>query len=198
LDSLKTHFAASGTRQVWYKVIGTGIGIRASTCGVGTTFDTRISIYRGASCDELECVMSDDNGCGFQSSAYWFSREGETYYILVTGNLFSSFGDFVLRVEDYRPNTINDFCANAISASTTTVNLGSTKNATFDGVETCVVSNTAPGMSFMILAYWWRFTLACFFNTWDFCLSFRVSSQAFGTRYVKVAPLIFALVSVTF
>lgn len=119
--------------------------MRASTCGKETNFDTRISIYRGEDCQQLECVISDLNGCGFQSSAYWFSEEGETYHILVTGNLFSSFGDFVLRIEDYRPNTINDFCSNAITASTSTVNLGSTKNATFDGVETCVVSNTAPG-----------------------------------------------------
>lgn len=132
--------------------------MRASTCGQETTFDTRISIYRGEDCQELECVISDDNGCGFQSSAYWFSNKGETYYILVTGNLFSSFGDFALRIEDYRPNTINDFCANAISASTTTVNLGSTKNATFDGVETCVVSNTAPGKFELV-----RYALNCAF-----------------------------------
>ena len=131
--------------KVWYKVIGTGSGMRASTCGEETTFDTRISIYRGEDCNQLQCVVSDLNGCGFQSSAYWFSQEGETYHILVTGNLFSSFGDFKLTIEDYRPTTINDFCANAITASTTTVNLGSTKSATFDGVETCVVSNTAPG-----------------------------------------------------
>lgn len=135
---------------VWYKVFGTGGGMRAHTCGGETTYDTRISIYQGSDCQELSCVVSDDNGCGFQSSAYWFSKEGETYYILVTGNLFSSFGDFVLRVEDYQPNTINDFCANAISASTTTVNLGSTRSATFDGVETCVVSNTSPGIWYKV------------------------------------------------
>jgi hypothetical protein len=70
----------------------------------------------------------------------------ETYYILVHGNLFSSFGDFTLTIESYSPNTINDFCANALPALTTTMNLGSTKNATFDGVETCVVPNTAPGI----------------------------------------------------
>ena len=131
--------------QVWYKVLGTGKGLRASTCGEETTFDTRISIYRGEDCEQLKCVMSDDNGCGFQSSAHWFSKEGETYYILVTGNLRTSFGDFVFRVEDDISSTINDFCANAIQARTSMLNLGSTRGATFDGVQTCVVENTAPG-----------------------------------------------------
>ena len=124
--------------------------MRASTCGSETDFDTRIAIYRGEDCQQLKCVMSDDNGCGFQSSAYWYSKDSETYYILVTGNLFSSFGDFVLHIDEYKPNTINDLCVDAISASTTTVNLGSTKNATFDGVVTCVVPNTAPGIWYKV------------------------------------------------
>ena len=135
---------------VWYKVVGTGSGMRASTCGPETSFDTRISIYKGENCEALKCIIADDNGCGFQSSAYWFANQGETYYILVTGNLFSNFGDFVLRIEEYKTNTINDFCSNAISASTSTINLGSTKNATFDGVETCVVPNTAPGIWYKV------------------------------------------------
>ncbi|CAB9515603.1 CHU large protein [Seminavis robusta] len=146
----RTGVSSNQSPGVWYKVVGTGAGMRASTCGPETTFDTRLSIYIGEDCQQLKCLLSDDNGCGFQSSAYWHANEGETYYILVTGNLFSSFGDFLLRIEDYRTNTINDFCANAIAASTTTVNLGSTKNATFDGVETCVVTNTAPGIWYTV------------------------------------------------
>jgi len=147
------HVVAKSKNQapgVWYKIVGTNSGMRASTCGSETTFDTRISIYKGESCDELQCIVSDDNGCGFQSSAYWYASEGETYYILVTGNLFINFGDFVLRTEEYRTNTINDFCYNAIPASTTSVNIGSTKNATFDGVKTCVVDQTAPGIWYKV------------------------------------------------
>ena len=136
---------------VWYKVVGANSGMRASTCGSETTFDTRITIYKGESCEDLKCIIADSNGCGFQSSAYWYANQDETYYILVTGNLFSNFGDFVLSIEEYSGNTINDFCVNAISASTTTVNLGSTKSATFDGVETCVVPNTAPGIWYKVV-----------------------------------------------
>lgn len=135
---------------MWYKVIGDGGGLRASTCGPGTDFDTRLSIYTGDNCQRLRCLISDDNGCGFQSSVYWSSKNLETYYILVHGNLFSSFGDFTLSIERYSPNTINDFCVNALPASTTTLNLGSTKNATYDGMETCVVPNTAPGIWYYV------------------------------------------------
>ena len=136
---------------VWYKVVGTNSGMRASTCGPEATFNTRISIFKGESCEELKCIIADDNGCGFQSAGYWYANQNETYYILVTGNLFSNFGGFVLSIEEYSANTINDFCVNAIAASTTTVNLGSTKSATFDGVATCVVPNTAPGIWYKVV-----------------------------------------------
>lgn len=136
---------------------GTGGGLQASTCGPETTFDTRITVYKGTDCGNLKCLVTDDNGCGFQSSVFWHSNLGETYYILVHGNLFSTFGDFVLRIREYRPHTINDFCVNALWATVQktendydVLTIGSTKNATFDGVDTCVVENQSPGVWYRV------------------------------------------------
>ena len=68
---------------VWYQVAGRGAVITASTCG-DTYFDTKISIFSGTNCLNLECVADNDNGdCGVQSEVSWSAATGVTYYILV-------------------------------------------------------------------------------------------------------------------
>lgn len=78
---------------VWYKVVGTGGFINASTCSAGTDYDTKLSVYTG-SCTGLVCVTGndDDPNCttgpgvaGFKSKVTWCAAQGQTYWILVHG-----------------------------------------------------------------------------------------------------------------
>jgi hypothetical protein len=63
---------ASVSPGVWFKVVGDGMNIEASTCG-GASFDTHISFYTGR-CGSLECVVGNDDFCGSQSSVLWLSE----------------------------------------------------------------------------------------------------------------------------
>ena len=91
---------------VWFRRNGNGARFRAHTCNVlGTTFDTKISVYRG-SCNNLECVRANDDapiaadcGTSTHSSVTWDSVPGVTYYILVHGFLGAA-GEFVLGLEE--------------------------------------------------------------------------------------------------
>ena len=75
---------ATGTlgQTRWFRILGTGGVIRASTC-VDTVIDTHISIIRGTSCDSLECVTGNDDGCNQQSSISWNSIDDVPYFIVV-------------------------------------------------------------------------------------------------------------------
>jgi hypothetical protein len=75
----------NGYPSLWYVVIGTGARMFATTCDPATGWDTRLVIYKG-NCDDMACVGSNDNGCGYtRSSLSWDSVEGATYHIQVTG-----------------------------------------------------------------------------------------------------------------
>ena len=92
---------ASNAPGVWYKMTGNGADISAQTCGAGSRYDTRLSVYSGA-CGALRCVTSNDDACSNAatcclSQANWTSAEGVDYYILVHGYSASS-GLFELRV----------------------------------------------------------------------------------------------------
>ena len=73
------------------------------------------------------------------------------YYVLVHGASQFTFGSFTLSINSYNPHTLNDFCTSALWApvqeneADNTITIGSTKNATYDGVDTCVVTDTSPG-----------------------------------------------------
>eukprot|EP00934_Nitzschia_sp_Nitz4_P002455 Nitzschia sp. Nitz4//scaffold99_size76975//65797//67091//NITZ4_005584-RA/size76975-snap-gene-0.8-mRNA-1//-1//CDS//3329560874//2445//frame0 len=88
---------ATDSRGVWWKVVGTGEIIRASTCDSRTTIKTKISVFSG-SCDALECVVGTsrpDYECDVLSrgengewgtlatSVDFQSVEGQMYYFLV-------------------------------------------------------------------------------------------------------------------
>lgn len=90
-----------------YVVTGRGSNIKASTCNEGTTFDTRISIFRGDLCSgDVKCVATNDNieECGELSTVIFPADWGEEYYILVqSAGEFSRGDDFVLSVEEIPP-----------------------------------------------------------------------------------------------
>ncbi len=79
---------ASGPfKNVWYKVIGTGNTITATTCSANTAVtDTKISVFCG-DCLELDCVAGNDDDCvdfeAFQSTVSFCSQAGAEYYITV-------------------------------------------------------------------------------------------------------------------
>lgn len=135
---------------IWYRVVGTGASLRASTCDPETDFDTLISVYHGA-CDTLQCVNTDDNSCGLQASVAWTALESETYYIYVHGRLQSSVGRFALYIEEYSPLVDNDFCSDSIEvAADGSLITGTTTGATFDNAGTCVAPNTGPGVFYKV------------------------------------------------
>ena len=83
---------------VWYTVVGTGTTITVDTCGTGTDYDTKLSVYCGDCVDPI-CIAGNDDYCGLQSLVSWCSQPGATYYILVHG-FSSATGNFELSVFD--------------------------------------------------------------------------------------------------
>lgn len=106
---------------VWYRLIGTGQQVIASTCASspnGTFTDTKLHVYAG-NCGALTCVGAndDDPNCQFFKSTVVFNTiPGVQYFILV-----SEFGagigiDFVLTINCQTCDTpiLNDVCASAL------------------------------------------------------------------------------------
>jgi hypothetical protein len=84
---------------VWYRVVGTGTRITASTCGPLTDYDTKISVFCRP-CEQPICIDGNDDGCpgndnAFQSTVSWCSQYGAEYLILVHG-YESEVGNFEL------------------------------------------------------------------------------------------------------
>lgn len=78
------------TAGVWYRVVGTGDSLEATTCSGVSDFDTKLAVYRN-SCASLICIGGDDDNpaCTFStnlSTVRWLSVNGTTYYILVGGS----------------------------------------------------------------------------------------------------------------
>ncbi len=79
--------------EVWYYIVGNGGDMTVDTC-IGTSYDTKISVWEG-SCGSLVCVAGNDDDCGLQSSVTWTSTPGTDDYVMVHG-FSSSTGDFEL------------------------------------------------------------------------------------------------------
>ncbi len=96
---------------LWYSLVGTGKGVRASVCRESTDFDARISIYQG-SCDAMDCAVSAlMEGSFFKESCdvHWIAEEGATYYLRVHGTSESETGTFNLFLEALDPE-VTDNC----------------------------------------------------------------------------------------
>ena len=90
---------SQGQGGVWYKFVGSGQVATVSLCA--TTWDSKVSVFSGASCSgALTCVGgNDDNGPACNSTAAsfsWYAATGTTYYILVHG--FSSNSAFTINL----------------------------------------------------------------------------------------------------
>lgn len=88
---------------LWYRVVGTGNTMTASTCDPFTLYDSALSVYCGT-CDGLFCAASNDNSdCEFGAEkAYvsWCSIPGQDYFIFVYGGFGDNAGNFLLQVTD--------------------------------------------------------------------------------------------------
>ena len=100
---------SDGAPGVWYKVIGTGNTMTATTCNAYTDYDTKLRVYCHT-CADPYCVGGNDdtvgappecdlNGLNRKSTVVWCSEVGTEYLIQVFG--FSSYvGNFQLDVSD--------------------------------------------------------------------------------------------------
>jgi len=125
---------------VWFKVIGTGSDLRATTCLSGTSAPTRIHVFSG-SCDSLSCISVEANNLSVcnnydistnSATVNWESEEGVEYFILV-GSRNRKFGDFELSVSEFEP-ALNDHCPSAIEVDIPEIQ-SSLKGSTEDGTN---------------------------------------------------------------
>ena len=113
-----TNSAVSGG-SLWYTyTAASDENIILSTCGAGTAFDTRISVFTGPDCNTLNCyTMSDDFGgaCTTRSQLEFFAQSGQTYYIAVHSPSPFADGQFELQIGcgAVCPRPANDDCNNA-------------------------------------------------------------------------------------
>lgn len=71
-------------RGLWYEFEGTGDVANFSLCSDSTEFDTKLAVYTG-DCDELVCLVNNDDECGTASEVEFTSEEGVDYLIYVSG-----------------------------------------------------------------------------------------------------------------
>lgn len=143
-----------GTPGLWYRVSGTGNSMRATTCTNETTFDTRLAVFSGNSCESLSCIdATSDSGTvcrsnGDASTVHWKTNVGETYYVHVYGAPGAS-GDFGLILEE-ADIPENDGCVAARTVPTQQL-FGSTEKATDDTfAPSCGTGVRSPGTWFSI------------------------------------------------
>jgi len=107
-DCITSHTAP----ELWYKIMGNGGGITATTCSANTTYDTKLSAFDGT-CGALGCVTGDDDdsSCSFsslQTTINWTSVPDTEYYIMVHG-YSSGVGDFELTITCDIPVDLQSF-----------------------------------------------------------------------------------------
>lgn len=81
----------AGDNGVWYALIGEGDVVTVSTCTLFfPSFDTQIVVYTPVNQTQgcfagMECVASNDNFCGLQSSVTFIAQDDTLYFIYVNG-----------------------------------------------------------------------------------------------------------------
>jgi hypothetical protein len=135
---------------LWYKTSNgmpnDSLSVVASTCNAGTTFDTKISVFTGSSCEDLVCVGGDDDvggACG-TSSTFSFTASALTeYWVLVHGAGATSTGNFSLTIDanpsflalvDSRTNNIVGELGDVIDYSSTELYKASSANLNIQAI----------------------------------------------------------------
>ncbi|VEU41113.1 unnamed protein product [Pseudo-nitzschia multistriata] len=114
--------ASEDSPSLWYSLVGSGKGIRASVCRDPTNFDAVISVYAASSCDDLVCVSGsaseESTGeTGSSCDTHWVAEEGTTYYIRVHGSSSAETGSFNLFLETLT-NDVTELCSDENSEGT--------------------------------------------------------------------------------
>jgi hypothetical protein len=87
---------------VWYRVIGDGSTLTATTCSEFYGYDTKLSVYCGE-CGDFICIDGNDDDCDlgypnmFLSTVTWCTQATAEYLILVHG-FGGQYGEFELTV----------------------------------------------------------------------------------------------------
>jgi hypothetical protein len=135
---------------LWYKILNgmpnNTLPVVTSTCNAGTTFDTKISVFTGSSCEDLVCVGGDDDvggACG-TSSAFSFTASALTeYWVLVHGVGSTSTGNFSLTIDatpsylalvDSRTNNIVGELGDVIDYSSMELYMASSANLNIQAI----------------------------------------------------------------
>ncbi len=109
-DPQSTDFCGTNNvnQAVWYRVIGDGNDLQASTCNPGTElgFDTKIQVWTG-DCGDLVCVAGNDDDITcftdpLLSNVFWCSEPGQEYLIAV-GGFGDEFGIAELSIDTFGP-----------------------------------------------------------------------------------------------
>lgn len=105
---------------VWYRVIGDGTTLVASTCNPGSGFDTQLSVYC-PDCEDAFCITgNDDDDCELLSRVEWCSEPGKEYLLLVHG-FDGDAGNYHLSIgtegECNMPSVVCNYCDQTYFAS---------------------------------------------------------------------------------
>ena len=169
---------------VWYAVDGTGNGLEVSVCG-DSNYNAAVSVFKGSSCTELECVTGTaataGPQCDFRSvTAAWLSESNTQYYVYVHGHPTepNNMGSFDIVSKGFQVLTTNEFCpqANLVPVNGERVQ-GSTEDATHAAIatSTCGPEIVNPGLWYTFKGTGQPYTIsACAQDEDDFDVSVSV------------------------
>lgn len=136
---------------VWYSFVAGGEEVSLSLCN--SDYDTKVNVYKG-NCDSLECVVGNDDDCGFQSKVDFPTDSGATYFVYVNG-WSSSVGNYELIMSCHIPGPppANNLCQDAVEVACGQSIAGTTRDATSDGapLDECGTIPGAPGVWYTIV-----------------------------------------------
>lgn len=89
------HAGKPGAHSVWYAWTAPQTGI-ATVRTIGSTFDTLLAVYTGASVDHLTAVVSDEDRGGYLTSEIRFNAQAGTTYAIAVDGYAGESGDFIL------------------------------------------------------------------------------------------------------
>jgi hypothetical protein len=153
-DTTEATFDGTGScmssPNIWYCYTATCTGnVTVSLCG--SSYDTKLAVYWGCSCDPLGATIAcDDDYCYPSSQVTFAATEGNTYLIEVGGYSSDDTGPGVMSISCVSPPA-NDNCANAEPVGNVTNQPFDTTAATFDGSGSCMDS---PNI-------WYCYTATC-------------------------------------
>ena len=124
-EEVPTSCSISKVGIVWYSVMGDGQILELSLCNTETQFNTYLSIYSG-SCDELVCLIKNDDFCGTRSKISICTKVGTEYFIAVGGSN-SETGKFELDISKIGPCFDTTVCNGAIPVASDSITFGNTE-----------------------------------------------------------------------